>query len=203
MANTDLEKLILKYPNKDWNWEGISKNPNISIEFIETYTDKPWCWKYGVSDNPNLTMDFIEKFIDKQWDWVEISENLNITMEFIEAYPDKDWDWYSISRNPNITMDIIEKNPDKPWEWAGISINPNLTIKFVEKHKPWDWFSISLNDFGYFNNNPIDYYKKRKNETIKKTKIIKEELIMKTWDPDRLINWCFDIEERKEWFDNE
>jgi len=26
---------------------------------------------------------------------------------------------------------------------------------------------------------------------------------MKTWNPDRLINWCFDIEERKEWFDNE
>ena len=38
---TILEKLLLKYPDKDWSWNWVSINPNISIEFIEAHPDKP------------------------------------------------------------------------------------------------------------------------------------------------------------------
>ena len=39
-----LQTLLLKYPEKQWNWTCISSNPNITIEFIEKYLDKPWDW---------------------------------------------------------------------------------------------------------------------------------------------------------------
>ena len=80
------------------------------MEIIEKYPNKPWDWEI-ISENPNLTMEFIEKY--PTWDWEIISENPNLTMEFIEKYPNKPWNWRFISRNPNITMKIIEKYIDK------------------------------------------------------------------------------------------
>ena len=44
-------------------------NPNITIEFIEKYPDKPWDW-YWISSNPNITIEFIEKYPDKPWNWI-------------------------------------------------------------------------------------------------------------------------------------
>ena len=44
----------------------IYDNPNITMDIIEKYPDKPWNWSYfGVSDNPNITIDIIENNINK------------------------------------------------------------------------------------------------------------------------------------------
>ena len=104
------------------------------MDVIEKYPDKPWNWN-GISKNPNITMEFIEKFPDKPWAWVCISCNPNITIDIIEKYPDKSWNWSFISYNPNLTMDFIENNTDKPWDWNGISRNPFNYEKelFIEK----------------------------------------------------------------------
>ena len=40
MKNT-LIYLLEKYPDKEWDWIYISMNPNIKIEFIEKYPNKP------------------------------------------------------------------------------------------------------------------------------------------------------------------
>ena len=90
---------------------------------VEKYPNKPWNWN-RLSSNPNITMEFIEKYPDKPWDWNELSRNPNITIEIFEKYPDKPWDWIDLSRNTTITMEIIEKYPNKPWNWNIISYNP-------------------------------------------------------------------------------
>ena len=51
----------------------------------------------GFSYNPNITMEIVEKYPDKPWNWYRISCNPNITMEIVEKYPDKPWDWYGLS----------------------------------------------------------------------------------------------------------
>ena len=56
--------LLEKYPNKPWNWEWISYNPNITMEFIEKYPNKPWDWHW-MSHNPNINMEMIEKHPEK------------------------------------------------------------------------------------------------------------------------------------------
>ena len=32
--------IIEKYPDKPWEWNRISENPNLTIEFIEKYPEK-------------------------------------------------------------------------------------------------------------------------------------------------------------------
>ena len=65
--------IIEKYPDKPWNWEFISKNPNITIDIIEKYPDKFWSY-YSVSNNPNITIEFIEKNIE-EINITELSKN--------------------------------------------------------------------------------------------------------------------------------
>ena len=71
---SELEKLILKYPEKPWDWEWISQNPNITMEMIEKYPEKSWNWEW-ISQNPNITMEMIEKYPEKPWNWDWISMN--------------------------------------------------------------------------------------------------------------------------------
>jgi len=37
-------KFIQNNPDKDWNWNGISLNPNITWEIIQNNPDKNWSW---------------------------------------------------------------------------------------------------------------------------------------------------------------
>ena len=39
---TILERLLLKYPNEDWNWFYISENANITMDFVQDHPEKPW-----------------------------------------------------------------------------------------------------------------------------------------------------------------
>ena len=39
---SELEKLILKYPQKEWSWHNISLNNTISLQFIIDNPDLPW-----------------------------------------------------------------------------------------------------------------------------------------------------------------
>jgi hypothetical protein len=40
----ELPKILIKYPDKPWDWDYLSFNPNITMEFIEKYPDKHWNW---------------------------------------------------------------------------------------------------------------------------------------------------------------
>ena len=71
---------------------------------LKNISDKPWDW-YGLSKNPTITMEFVEKYLDKPWNWYVLFENLNITLEFIENYLDKPCYWKELSKNPNITIE--------------------------------------------------------------------------------------------------
>ena len=48
--------IIDMYPDKPWDWEGISRNPNITMEFIEANPDKDWNW-HLISRTINLFPD--------------------------------------------------------------------------------------------------------------------------------------------------
>ena len=44
----ELIKLLERFPDKNWDWYGLSKNPNVTMEYIEAHPDKKWDW-YGLS----------------------------------------------------------------------------------------------------------------------------------------------------------
>ena len=132
----------------DKNINVISRNPNLTMEFIEGNPEYNWDW-YGVSYNPNLTMEFIEAHPEYNWNCNGVSYNPNVTMEFIEAHPEYNWNWCRVSRNPNLTMELIEAHPEYPWNWRGVSKNPNLTMDFIEVHPEyvWHWREVQKNKF--------------------------------------------------------
>ena len=43
----------------------FSQNPNITIDIIQKYSNKPWN-RCGISYNPNITIEFIEKNKDHE-----------------------------------------------------------------------------------------------------------------------------------------
>ncbi len=171
-----LELIIKHFPIKQWNWEIIWKNPNITIDFlVEMEINLPYdCCKalYGrhlpfMKDKKLIKL--INEYIKRDgWlDWSILSKNLPITPKIIEKYIDK-WDWDMLSKNTNITLEIIEKYINKfdvkfiyectPFYkyitsnskflyW--LSINPYLTSGIIIKHKnyDWDWQRIANNKF--------------------------------------------------------
>ena len=114
---------------------GISVNPNITVEFIETYPNKPWDWK-RILDNANIPFNKLYELANKynpnisfgHWwkdDWDDLDDDLYDKMANF---------WRSVGRNSNTTLNIIEKHIDK-WDWETLSQNPNLTIEFITKYK--------------------------------------------------------------------
>ena len=46
-------QFIIDNPDKPWDWDYISENPNITMKDILDNPDKPWDWDY-ISWNPNI-----------------------------------------------------------------------------------------------------------------------------------------------------
>ena len=76
---------ICRNPKSFNNWIFISRHPYITCEMIELKPDFPWVWFDGVTENPNITMNFVIKHIDKNWDWKLIFRSRLLTIELIEA----------------------------------------------------------------------------------------------------------------------
>ena len=74
-----------KQPEYLWNWNGISRNPSLTMEFLEKHlNDTRFDW-YVISINPSLTMEFVEKHSsDLKFDWDRISRNSNIPITLFQ-----------------------------------------------------------------------------------------------------------------------
>ena len=124
-----------------------------------------------------------------------LSGNPSITWEIIQANPEYPWEWEGISRNPSITWEIIQANPGSHWNWRYISRNPNVTWDIIKAHpdKPWDMDAVSFN---FMSKHPYLIKKQKEKEVrdriIQRTKMVKEEMMMVYWHPDRYEKWSFD-----------
>src|SRR5437660_878835 len=54
--------------SQSWNYKYISRNPNLTIDFILKNLDKNFCWYY-ISMNKNIFMKDIEENISQSWDY--------------------------------------------------------------------------------------------------------------------------------------
>lgn len=91
------DKLNLNLVCKKRTLQEIEKYPELFLDFQE------------LSDNINITIDFIEKYISEDWNWYRLSKNENIKPEDIEKRIFLPWNWKGISRNINITNDFLKK----------------------------------------------------------------------------------------------
>ena len=160
--------LIEKYAYK-WDYMSLSKNPNLTEDFILKYPHQNWDIDYLIRRNiitdfkvlskfKNIYSYIIDKYPNKPWDWEWLIENTDINIkdcipfDLIEKYKDK-WDYYFLSRNPNLTEEFIMKYPYKNWNIIKLIKNNKITdfkvlSKFININKdilynyldkPWDW----------------------------------------------------------------
>ena len=158
-----------EYIDNNHFWRIIAHNPNLTLEFIETYFDKFKNIEIMIT-HPSVTMDFIENNIDTNWCWPLIGHNPNITLEFINKYSHKQICWNRLSTNDSVSFDDAVQ--DSRFDNANIMsyldicectdltlINPSyvyimstneyISPEFVRKNPQisWQFWSVTNNTF--------------------------------------------------------
>jgi hypothetical protein len=144
-----------------WDWDGLLRNPNLTIEFIRKYVPNPelmctYYWKL-VTKNPGITMKDIEDNMDLPWVWAKIIKNPNFTEEFLFKYLDseyvtkRDQNTINAPRRQNDGSDedsIISEEEDAPrkrkndgcaWRWPIISAHKGISMRFINDHPQYNW----------------------------------------------------------------
>ena len=173
-------------------------------EMCDRAIDKyPWCFRF-VADKFK-TQELCEKAVDKYPENFEYVPDRYITQEMCEKtfdeYPELDGrEICSLDFIPDKfkTREICEKAVDKHPE--NFKYIPDCFItremigngghsycKSFYNDKFHDWFNDEFH--AWFNG-----YKQRKTQKAQ----IKAELLPIAWHPDRVIDWCFDEEEKKD-----
>jgi hypothetical protein len=183
--------------NKNFTTELIEKNPkNIPINY------------HYLSSNPNVSQEYFIKNIHKDWNMWSISKNSFVTFEFILQHPELEWDYHAFMLNPNCSLNIILDNPDKGWDIeyyrTNILENESLFGNMFEMNPMITWEDIcecknevsysllSTNHFTGMRVNWIYHQMKERKNIYQK---LHQELIQKTWAPNRFLNWCLDYKE--------
>lgn len=179
LENTDhglipLTSWILEQYPDIWNWECISSNKTLPLDFIEAHAEELY-W-YRLSSNPALLAGahpevIVDKFIDKidsgelsenpalvtharleflleryidDWDWETLSQRLNPSIEIIHRYQGR-WNWDILSLYPNLSMELIDAFLDH-WNWNYLSQNDSLTVAIIDRYLDrWNWVDLACN----------------------------------------------------------
>ena len=162
--------VLLKYPDKPWDWERVSKNKSISLEDMIAHPELPWYEsikrykRTSTVQSPPMESEYtfeqdLQIFKESRnlgngdittWeddDWYDFSSTLSLTMDFVETHIDKQWDWKVLSLNPTLTLEFVINHWDKDWCWFSMWYNQNITIESILSHPelPWTWYWVFCN----------------------------------------------------------
>lgn len=149
---SSFEEVLLRFPDKNWDWRVVSSNPSVSFEFILKHPNLPWVPAY-VSCNPSVSEADIMTNLSYPWVLERLCANPNISFTFFNNFIYKPEevrriDWAAISANPGITMLDVINNPKYLWSDRYLSANTNLTSNFIlheGKHRKWFAPSVCAN----------------------------------------------------------
>jgi len=166
-SNT-LENLYMENSNVPWNYDELSRNPNLTLYMLTCEPLKPWNWGL-ISLHPNITTDFIISNPAHRWDWNAISSRDFTITDIIRIHleiPNNKLNWtilvnqvdlLTIHENPTLPWDYSEmtqkctaaeimENPDMQWDWSIVSLkNVSLDMIFDLPDKNWDYTKLSAN----------------------------------------------------------
>lgn len=129
-SSSFLETYVIPIHDTKEIWQAISRNPNLTDEFIKKYTEKlDWVavmqWKKFPG---NVLLHKIGKVPSEV-----ISQYQALTPEFIDEHADV-LDWYSLCEYQDLPEELMEKHVDK-LNWGQVSLYQKMSSKFIEKHK--------------------------------------------------------------------
>lgn len=172
LIENHLIKLLEKFPDKspdvEWNWEALSSNPNITLDYVLDHPEKPWN-RYLLSKNPAITIkDVIEypqrkrhtnlnKYDNGGWNKKGLLENPNLTVQDVIQNPklfkvsgksSRKSIWSSTGIEYNSTIQGVIDHPNEPWNWTNVSCYFHVTIPIIRHPlllNKWDWIALSEN----------------------------------------------------------
>ncbi len=192
---------FLKNPYNNINKKRMDMNkcPNISKKDIIENPDYYWNFE---------KMKFFNKVLSYE-DILELGFNVDLAninnpeFYYLEKYKDVDWISNNITSSSKITIQQIIDNPQYNWEKEEIFGNPNITFKFLTENYSKICKSNTVDVFAIYENlssNPFTF--ERVNWMLGKITIyyiqnkLYEELMIKTWHPKRVENWCLSEDEK-------
>jgi len=132
---------------EQFDWENISRIPNLSIDFLREFQDEV-NWK-EISGTQKLSEDFIREFQDKVI-WEEIFKSQKLSEDFIREFQDK-VSWSDIIKNQNLSEDFIRdfiREFADYVDWSDISKTAYLFEDFIREFADYvDWEKISQYQF--------------------------------------------------------
>lgn len=134
-------EFIKKTYKENWNWAFLSLNPAIRFEHVFENPQFPWnCVSF--LRNPNFTEEviknnikFIKLFCSCEIEWELFCEDHRLTCYIIKNNIDIGWDFYALTKNPNICCNFISEYPEKDWYWKHINKKMKLNEKFLEDNE--------------------------------------------------------------------
>lgn len=152
-----LIKLYEAFPEKQWWADALLKNPNMTLEYIDSHPklqSNDLYYGSALSQNPNLTIDYILKNPHVWWNWSWISCNPGIT-------PIDNVDWPNSltgikNSSQRITMKDVNNNLNLRWDYSNMQRNPNLTIDFILEH--YDEKKDFWTDLGQTKNITLEHF---------------------------------------------
>ena len=139
---------LLEFPDKPWSWNKVSKHPNITIDDI-IHHELPWSMEC-VGGNPNMTIQDIQRIQHRliRTSWIHLTLNRSIPIKDMLDNPHFPWDWVALQHrtDPEITLDFL-LSLSSTFQWQYLSEHPNIKVDDVKAHPeiPWDWFWLSKN----------------------------------------------------------
>lgn len=146
----DLTRLIYAFPWREWDWEALSSNPNLTECFLRDHMDKDWDWDM-ICCNPSISVRFIMEYGGRHRFNQLIAANPNITMKDVPKFPKRLIYWQYFLCHPNIPLSFIEETlleldkeshlqPEHShvgkwaWWWVHTTRHPHLTVDFIRKY---------------------------------------------------------------------
>lgn len=120
--NSELVRHIKNNPHVHWNFQTLSKHPNVTLSVLKNFEKENWDWNI-------LTYH-------KNWNW-----------EWVRCFPCAKWNWYFLSSSMYFSWNWVKELPDAPWNWTVLSsrIDGIQTIKDFPC-SPWDWYILTLHE---------------------------------------------------------
>lgn len=170
-SDNHLTKLLERFPNANWDYEALSRNPGLPWEFVMKNLDKKWSWfvlslrpevtievilrhprlNWSISMfclNTNLTPALVDQYRHKfDWNYKNLSINRNFDWSYVEKNLQEDWDFFALSYHRSVTWEIVMKYPNIRWDHQGLSMNPNITWEIITNNPQiaWCYYHLSRN----------------------------------------------------------
>jgi hypothetical protein len=127
-----------------WDYGGLSHNPNVTIQHVRAFPDKPWNWDV-------LSRRFVAATVARYpylpWNWSIVTKYT--TWRIIDRHWGLPWAYAEFSRSRRMSRQILINNMSLPWDFDFLSGRGLVSIRVLEmpgcRSLPWNWYKLTRN----------------------------------------------------------